>query len=110
MRSLLRILLGLIIATSLGLGSVAHAGEASAAAIDLCAESVGHDSDTSGQDSDADKVGLHGHGGCHGHHQFDALGRGDAAALTPVRGLNFAANGDFLPQLVPDANLRPPIA
>lgn len=110
MRSLMRLVLGFLISLSLGMGAIAHAGEAVAGtATDTCVQSAAHP-DGEPRDSDADKWGLHAHGGCHGHHQADAVAhRRDALAL-PVRALNFAAGEDFLPQLVPDANLRPPIA
>lgn len=111
MRQLTRLLLGLMVMLSLGLGAVAHAGEAaidSAAA--ACVELAVHDKDGEPRDSDADKWGLHAHGGCHGHHQADAIGKGGAASPPPVRAPDFAAAKDFLPQSAPDPNLRPPIA
>jgi len=110
MRGLMRLVLCLMISLSLGMGAVAHAGEAAAETYAACVESAGHDRDGDPRDSDADKWGLHAHGGCHGHHQADALGRGGEADAPLIRALNFAAGDDFLPQLLPDANLRPPIA
>jgi len=106
----MRFILGLIVALSLGTGAIAHAGEAIAEnPVMDCLEIAAHDRDSEPRDSDADKWGLHGHGGCHGHHQADAVGRDGMTGLLPIRVLNFAAGEDFLPQLVPDANLRPPI-
>ena len=111
MRPLLRLLLGFMVTLSLGMGAIAHAGEAMAEdAAAACIESAAHERDGEPRDSDTDKVGLHAHGGCHGHHQADAIGKGGATGSPPVRTLNFAAGQDFLPQLIPDANLRPPIA
>lgn len=107
---IIRHILSVMIALSLGMGAVAHAGEQIAeSSVEMCVESLGHQ-DSEPSDSDADKWGLHAHGGCHGHHQADTIGRDGALAVPPLRTLNFAGGGDFLPQLVPDANLRPPIA
>lgn len=110
MRPLMRLLLGLMIALSLGVGALAHAGEALVESdANACIESAAHEQrDDAPRDSD--KWGLHAHGGCHGHHQGDTVGKGNAAVAPPVRALNFVGGEDFLPQLVPDANLRPPIA
>ncbi|SBV32440.1 conserved exported protein of unknown function [uncultured Sphingopyxis sp.] len=111
MRRLTRLLLGLMVTLSLGLGAIAHAGEAVVdSASSACVEIATHERDGAPGDGDAEKWGLHAHGGCHGHHQVDAIGKGGVAGLPPARALSFAAGKDFLPQLVPDANLRPPIA
>lgn len=111
MRPLMRLWIGILLSLSLGMGAIAHAGEgASQSAFSDCMGVDAHDRDDGPRDSDTDKWGLHGHGGCHGHHVADALGRGAATATPMIRALNFAAGEDFLPQLVPDANLRPPIA
>lgn len=111
MSQLMRLLLGLMVTLSLAMGAIAHAGEALAeSAISDCVGAATHERDGEPRDSDADKWGLHAHGGCHGHHQADAIGKGGAAGSPPVRALNFAAGDDFLPQLVPDSSLRPPIA
>lgn len=110
MRALMRLLLGLMLSLSLGMGAVAHAGEAVGEERGgACVETSAHQKDSEPRDSDADKWGLHAHS-CHGHHQADAVGRGETIATTPICGLNFAAGEDFLPQLIPGANLRPPIA
>ncbi len=109
MRTLMRLLTGLLVSLSIGFGSIAHAAEAPAAiTADICAEETGH---TQGEPAnDPDKLGLHNHGGCHGHHQVGAVGTPDSGLALPLNGLNFAAGADFMPQLIPDANLRPPIA
>ena len=111
MHSLMRLLLGLLVSLSLGTSAVAHAGEALIESdANACIENAGHErDDDQPQDGDSDKWGLHAHGGCHGHHQGDAVG-GVAAVAPPARALNFAGSEDFVPQLVPDASLRPPIA
>lgn len=109
MRPLLRLVATMLIFLSLGLGTVAHAGEiVPETHIDLCVEDANHAQGES-RDSDTGKL-LHAHGGCHGHHQVDALAHRGQSGILPVRALNFAMGEDFLPQLVPDANLRPPIA
>jgi len=109
MRTLTRLLIGLLVSLSIGFGSIAHAAEALEwATTEICAEDSGHTQDQ--PTNDPDKMGLHNHGGCHGHHQVGAVGAHDAPAHLPLHGLNFAASTDFVPQLIPDANLRPPIA
>ncbi|KTE38366.1 MULTISPECIES: hypothetical protein [unclassified Sphingopyxis] len=112
MRPLMRLLLGLMVALSLGMGAIAHAGEAlTDGDANACIESAAHEQrDDEPRDGDSDKWGLHAHGGCHGHHQGDTVGKGNATLAPPIRALNFAGGDDFLPQLVPDASLRPPIA
>ena len=111
MRSLVRLFLSLLVSLSLGMGAVVHAGEEAAeSSIADCTVSFVHDKDDESRDRDVDQSGLHAHGGCHGHHQADALGRGHVVHAPAIRALNFAGGDDFLPQLVPDANLRPPIA
>jgi hypothetical protein len=109
MRTLMRFLTGLLISLSIGFGSIAHAAEAPEwATAEICVEDSGHRQGEPG--NDLDKMGLHNHGGCHGHHQVGAVGANDAPTYMPLHGLNFAAGTDFVPQLIPDANLRPPIA
>ena len=109
MRTLMRLLTGLLVTLSIGFGSIAHAAEAPEwAAAEFCVEDSGHTQDEPA--SNPDKMGLHNHGGCHGHHQVGAVGAPDIAIPLPLHGLNFAAGADFVPQLIPDANLRPPIA
>jgi hypothetical protein len=109
MRTLMRLLIGLLVSLSIGFGSIAHAAEAPEwTTTETCTEDGGHTQDEPA--SDPDKMGLHNHGGCHGHHQVGALGAHDAATPLSFHSLNFAAGADFVPQLIPDANLRPPIA
>ena len=109
MRTLMRFLTGLLISLSIGFGSIAHAAEAPAwASAESCAEEAGH---TQGEPAnDPDKMGVHNHSGCHGHHQVGTVGAPDSGLPLSLNGLNFAAGADFVPQLIPDANLRPPIA
>lgn len=109
MRTLMRFLIGMLVSLSIGFGSIAHAAEAPVgAAADICAEDAGN---TQGEPAnDPDKMGLHNHGGCHGHHQVGAVGAHDAPVRISLHGVNFAAGADFVAQLIPDANLRPPIA
>ena len=109
MRTLMRFLTGLLMSLSLGLGSVAHAAEAPVPlAAEACAEDAGH---TQGEPAnDPDKMGLHSHGGCHGHHQVGSPADDDVVAHLPLHGVNYAAGHDFVPQLIPHTNLRPPIA
>lgn len=109
MRTLMRFLTGLLISLSIGFGSIAHAAEAPEwTATQTCSEDSGH---TQGEPAnDPDKMGIHNHGGCHGHHQVGEVGGHDASTRLPLHGLNFAAGADFMPQLIPAANLRPPIA
>lgn len=109
MRTLMRFLIGMLVSLSIGFGSIVHAAETPVwATTDVCAEDAGH---TQGEPAnDPDKMGLHNHGGCHGHHQVGAVGAHDAPVRLPLHGVNFAAGADFVPQLIPDANLRPPIA
>lgn len=109
MRTLMRFLIGLLVSLSVGFGSIAHAAEAPVwATAESCAEDMGH---TQGEPAnDPDKVGLHNHGGCHGHHQVGSVAASGIATHLPLNGVNFASGADFVPQLIPDANLRPPIA
>ena len=109
MRTLMRFLIGMLVSLSIGFGSIAHAAEAPVwATADVCAEDAGH---TQGEPAnDPDKMGLHNHGGCHGHHQVGNVGGNDAPVRISLHGVNFAAGADFVAQLIPDANLRPPIA
>lgn len=105
----MRLLTGLLMSLSIGLGSVAHAAEAPVPiATEACAEDAGH---TQGEPANnPDKMGLHNHGGCHGHHQVGSPADGDIVTHLSLQGVNFAAGHDFVPQLIPGANLRPPIA
>ncbi|MDO9370282.1 MAG: hypothetical protein Q7T68_17080 [Sphingopyxis sp.] len=109
MRTLMRFLIGFLVSLSIGFGSIAHAAEAPVwATAEYCAEDAGH---TQGEPvNDPDKMGFHNHGGCHGHHQVGNIGANDAPTCPPLNGVNFAAGADFVPQLIPGANLRPPIA
>ncbi len=105
----MRLLIGLLISLSIGLGSVAHAVEAPVpVAAEACAEDAGHTQDEPA--NDPDKMGLHNHGGCHGHHQVGTPAAGDLVTHLPFYGVNYATGHDFVPQLIPGANLRPPIA
>ncbi len=109
MRTLMRFLFGLLISLSIGLGSVAHAAEVPVSvAVEACAEDAGHTKDEPA--NDPDKMGLHNHGGCHGHHQVGSPADGDVVTHLPLHDVNYAAGYDFVPQLIPGANLRPPIA
>ncbi len=109
MRTLMRLLIGLLISLSIGFGSIAHAAEAPEWAItEACAEDGGHTQDEPA--NDPDKMGLHNHSGCHGHHQVGTVGAHGAATRLPLHDLSFAIGADFVPQLIPDANLRPPIS
>lgn len=109
MRTLMRLLIGLLVSISIGFGSIVPAAEAPEwTATESCAEDGGH---TQGEPAnDSGKMGLRNHGGCHGHRQVGAVGAHDMATPLPLHALNFAAGTDFVPQLIPDANLRPPIA
>lgn len=109
MRTLMRFLIGMLVSLSIGFGSIAHAAEAPVwATAESCAEDAGH---TQGEPAnDPDKMGIHNHGGCHGHHQVGNIGANDTLACLPLHGVNFAAGTDFVPQLIPGASLRPPIA
>lgn len=108
MQSLMRLLTGLLMILSIGLGSVAHAAEAPVpVAVEACAEDAGHSEGEPANDSD--KMGLHSHG-CHGHHQVGSPVDGGGVAHLPLHRINYAAGHDFVPQLIPGANLRPPIA
>lgn len=109
MRTLIRLLTGLLVSLSIGFGSIAHAAEAPEwATAEICAEDSGH---TQGEPAnDPDKMGVHSHGGCHGHHQVGSVGASHTELAPPLNGLNFAAGHDFVPQLIPHTNLRPPIA
>ncbi|AJA09444.1 Putative secreted protein [Sphingopyxis fribergensis] len=109
MRTLTCLLIGLLVSLSIGFGSIAHAVEAPEwSTTESCAEDSGH---TQGEPAnDPDEMGLHNHGGCHGHHQVGAVGAHATPTHLPLHGLNFVAGSDFMRQLIPDANLRPPIA
>ena len=109
MPTLMRLLTGLLVSISIAFGSIAHAAEAPEwTAPQACAEDSGHTQDDPA--SDPDKMGLHNHGGCHGHHQVGSPADGDFVTHLPLHGVNYAAGHDFVPQLIPGANLRPPIA
>lgn len=109
MRTLMRFLTGLLISLSIGFGSIAHAAEAPVSAMtESCVKDAGHTQDEPA--NDPDKTGPHNHGGCQGHHQVGSISTNDAQPGFFLKGLNFASGADFVPQLIHDANLRPPIA
>lgn len=111
MRRLLILALGLLLASSLGLGSVAHAAEpitcveGSAASVDNHVEGDGDQ-----VPADAGKGYPHHHGGCHGHHvgvpiATDAVSHGVAEIAGRVTWEQAHGAG-----LVGDPALRPPQA
>lgn len=69
MRRQLFSLLCFMLASTLGLGAVAHASEPVTCVEAAAASSIGHtDSDTDQVPADAEKGYPHHHGSCHGHH------------------------------------------
>ena len=69
MRRLIILVLSLLLASSLGLGSAAHASEPITCVETPAASSIGHvDGDADQVPADAEKGYPHHHGGCHGHH------------------------------------------
>ena len=69
MRRLLAMFMGLLLASSLGLGSIAHANEPVTCVESSAASSFDHaDGDGDQVPADAEKGYPHHHGGCHGHH------------------------------------------
>ncbi|RYD44216.1 MAG: hypothetical protein EOP63_06585 [Sphingomonadales bacterium] len=105
----MRLLIGFLVSLSIGCGSIAHAAEGPDwTATESCVENSGHTQEE--PTNDPDKMALHNHGGCHGHHQVGTVGAHGAATHLPQHGLNFSTGAEFVPQLIPDANLRPPIA
>lgn len=69
MRRLIILALSLLLASSLGLGSVAHAAEPITCVEGSTASAAGHvDGDTDQVPADGEKGYPHHHGGCHGHH------------------------------------------
>ena len=69
MRRLLALALCLLLASTLGLGSVAHANEPVTCIEASAASSIDHaDGDGDQVPADSEKSYPHHHGGCHGHH------------------------------------------
>ena len=69
MRRLIILALSMLLASSLGLGSVAHAAEPITCVEGSAASAAGHvDGDGDQVPADAEKGYPHHHGGCHGHH------------------------------------------
>lgn len=71
----------LVLALSLGLGSVAHAAEPIGCVETSASATAGHaDGDSDQVPADSDKDYPHHHGGCHGHHVAAPIGDGEAIA------------------------------
>ncbi len=109
MRRLIILVLSMLLASSLGLGSVAHAAEA-ITCVSVSAEPVaGHvDGDRDQVPADAEKGYPHHHGGCHGHHvgvpiTTDAVPHGVVQIARRVFWEQAHGSG-----LVGDPALRPP--
>lgn len=69
MRRLIILALSMLLASSLGLGSVAHAAEPITCVDASAPSATGHvDGDSDQVPADAEKGYPHHHGGCHGHH------------------------------------------
>lgn len=105
-----------ILALALGWGGIAHANEAplmngvAPCASGTCSETVQSDAEGSSDHENSAPCAIHAHGGCHGHHQMDAV-KLSGVALREIAALSpHQTNMHFGVLDLTLADLRPPIA
>lgn len=111
MLRLTALFLCLMLALSLGLGSVAHATEGVACVDGTEASSLEHsEGDADQVQGDADKAYPHHHGGCHGHHVGIPFTPDTGVAAGKLRLAPLAWSHDRIAPVASDPALRPPQA
>jgi hypothetical protein len=110
MRALFSLFIGLVLALSLGLGSVAHAVEPVGSCVETGATAGHGEGDGDQVPADSDKDYPHHHGGCHGHHVAAPIGDGDAIAHARPASIITRADVRHGVTHVGDPALRPPQA
>jgi hypothetical protein len=111
MHRMLLLLTSLMLALSLGLGSVAHASEPIGCATTGTEVSAGHsDGDSDQVPADGDSGFPHHHGGCHGHHVAAPVADADSAGH--ARAASIPALAEYRGGVTSptDPALRPPQA
>ncbi len=111
MRRLLAFVMCLLLASSLGLGSIAHASEP-ITCIDTSAAETGDHVEGDGDQvpTDAGKDYSHHHGGCHGHHVGVPIGSDHAQHSSDRDVSPLGWNNDRTTGATADPALRPPQA
>lgn len=113
MRRLIILALSLLLASSLGLGSVVHAAE-SANCVDLpiAVKWIGTDAGSSGEQSpdDPDKRCLRCQAGCHGHHVATSTTAELVVPFTKFRSAPATWTPNHRTMIEPNPALRPPQA
>ncbi|QNA82565.1 hypothetical protein G4G27_15475 [Sphingomonas sp. So64.6b] len=110
MRALFSLFIGLVLALSLGLGSVAHAVEPVGSCVEA-GTTAGHvDGDSDQVPADSDKDYPHHHGGCHGHHVAAPIGDGETIAHARLASIITRADVRNGVTHASDPALRPPQA
>lgn len=111
MHRLSALFLCLLLALSLGLGSVAHAAEGVACVDGTEASALEHsDGDADQVQGDGDKAYPHHHGGCHGHHIGIPFMADAGAPLGRLHMAPLAWSHDPMAPVPSDPALRPPQA
>lgn len=111
MRRLLALVLCLLLASTLGLGSVAHANEPVTCVETSAASSIDHsDGDGDQVPADSEKGYPHHHGGCHGHHVGVPITTNPVQYSADCRVSPFAWDHDRTAGAIADPALRPPQA
>ena len=111
MRRLLAFIMCFLLASSLGLGSVAHANEPVTCVEGSAASSLDHvDGDADQVPADSEKGYPHHHGGCHGHHVGVPITSDPVQYSADRRTSLFAWDHDRTSGATADPALRPPQA
>lgn len=111
MRRLLAIFMCLLLASTLGLGSVAHANEPVTCVDTSAASSIDHSADDGDQvPADAEKGYPHHHGGCHGHHVGVPITSDPVQHSADRRLQRLSWDHDRTAGMTADPALRPPQA
>jgi hypothetical protein len=111
MRRLLALALCLLLASTLGLGSVVHASEPVTCVETSAASSLDHaDGDGDQVPADSEKGYPHHHGGCHGHHVGVPITSDPVQYSADRRASRFTWDHDRTAGATTDPALRPPQA
>jgi hypothetical protein len=111
MRRLLALVLCLLLASTLGLGSVAHANEQVTCIEISGASSLDHANGDGDQvPADSEKGYPHHHGGCHGHHVAVPITSDLMQHSADLRVQHLSLNHDRMADATTDPALRPPQA
>lgn len=110
MHRLPALFLYLMLALSLGFGSVAHATEGPVCIEATRATGTGRDGDRDQVPADADKAYPHHHGGCHGHHVGMPISADPAKPVSAPRTVLLVRNTNPETDAPSDPAQRPPQA